>query len=150
MPITVFSHEHFMREALRLARRAEAENEIPIGAVVVAGNQIVGKGYNQTERLHDVTAHAEMLALTAASNFFGSKYLTDCTLYCTIEPCPMCAGAVAWAQIPRLVYGAPDPKKGYSLFTPNLLPRKVKVVSGILEQECAQLMRQFFLSRRVR
>ncbi|MCS6990438.1 MAG: nucleoside deaminase [Chitinophagales bacterium] len=146
--MTLFSHEHFMREALRLASQAAQEEEVPIGAVVVAGDRIVGKGYNQTERLHDVTAHAEMIALTAASNFFASKYLTDCTLYCTIEPCPMCAAAIAWAQISRVVYGAADPKKGYTLFKPSLLPRRVEVVRGILEAECAALMQQFFRQRR--
>lgn len=144
----MFTHEHFMRMALQLARQAEAEDEVPIGAVVVAGDRIVGKGYNQTERLHDVTAHAEMLALTAASNFFASKYLPDCTIYCTVEPCPMCAAAIAWAQIPRVVFGAADPKKGYRLFQPSLLPKRIQVVSGILEAECAELMKQFFRQRR--
>src|ERR1700689_3828869 len=113
----VFSDEYFMRSALRLAGDAYAEDEIPIGAVVVMGGEkIIGKGYNQTEKLTDVTAHAEMLALTAASNHLGAKYLTECTIYVTIEPCPMCAAALHWAQIPVVVYGAKDPKRGFSKY----------------------------------
>jgi len=145
----VFSDEYFMRMALRLAVQAYEDDEIPIGAVVIAnGQKIIGKGYNQTEKLHDVTAHAEMLALTAASNSLGAKYLTDCALYVTIEPCPMCAAAIAWAQIPLVVYGAGDPKKGFSHYKPSLLHPKAMVRSGILEQECTVLMKSFFREKR--
>lgn len=146
----VFSDEYFMRTALRLAAQAYDEDEIPIGAVVIAGGQkVIGKGYNQTEKLNDVTAHAEMLALTAASNSLGAKYLTDCAIYVTIEPCPMCAAAIAWAQIPLVVYGAGDAKKGFSHFKPSLLHPKSQVRTGILEQECAALMKSFFREKRM-
>ena len=126
---------------------SEAE-EIPIGAVVVLDNQIIGKGYNLTQRLQDVTAHAEMQALTAASHFLRAKYLNDCTLYVTLEPCVMCAGAIAWAQLGRLVYGATDEKKGYSLVSPSLLHPKTTVTKGILEKECAQILKDFFVKKR--
>jgi len=145
----VFSDEYFMRAALRLASDAFAEDEIPIGAVVVAGGEkIIGKGYNQTEKLNDVTAHAEMLALTAACNHLGAKYLTDCTMYVTIEPCPMCAAALGWAQIPLVVFGAKDAKKGFSKFKPSLLHPKTIIRNGILGDECAALMKQFFKNKR--
>jgi tRNA(adenine34) deaminase len=140
--------EHYMRQALLLAQQAFAEDEIPIGAVVVANNRIIGRGYNQVERLRDATAHAEMLAITAASDFLGSKYLTDCTLYVTIEPCPMCAGALRWVQIPRIVYGAAEPKFGYLRFGPALLHPRTTVQSGVLEDECRDLMRTFFQQKR--
>ncbi len=139
---------YFMQVALRLAKQALAEEEIPVGAVVVCAGRIVGKGYNQTERLHDATAHAEMIALTAASNHFSSKYLPDCTVYCTVEPCAMCAAALAWAQVDRLVFGASDPKKGFRRYQPNILTPKMKVVAGIQEQACSELMRTFFRLRR--
>ena len=145
----VFSDEYFMRSALRLAADAYAEDEIPIGAVIVAsGEKIIGKGYNQTEKLNDVTAHAEMLALTAACNHLGAKYLTDCAIYVTVEPCPMCAAALAWAQIPLVIYGAPDAKKGYSKFKPSLLHPKTQVRSGILADDCAAIMKRFFKEKR--
>ena len=138
-----------MRKAFVLARQAFEEGEIPVGAVVVArGEKIIGKGYNQTERLNDVTAHAEMLAITAASTHLGSKYLKDCALYVTLEPCPMCAAALHWAQIPVLIYGAKDPKKGYSLFKPALLHPKTLVKRGILEDECSGIVKDFFAARR--
>ena len=140
--------ERFMREALREALCAAEAGEIPIGAVVVWKGRIIGRGHNMTERLHDTTAHAEMLAITAATEAMGGKYLNDCTLYVTVEPCPMCAGALAWSQIGRIVYGAPDPRRGYSLFTPSLLHPRTEVANGVLSQECADLMLQFFKSKR--
>ena len=140
--------ERFMREALREAQEAAEAGEIPIGAVVVWKGRIIGRGHNMTERLHDTTAHAEMLAITAATEAMGGKYLNDCTLYVTVEPCPMCAGALAWSQIGRIVYGAPDPRRGYSLFTPSLLHPRTEVTPGVLSQECADLMLQFFKSKR--
>jgi len=145
----VFSDEYFMRKALSLAKQAFEEDEIPIGAIIVAGGEkIIGKGYNQTEKLTDVTAHAEMLALTAASNHLGAKYLTECAIYVTIEPCPMCAAALAWAQIPVVVYGANDAKKGFSKFKPTLLHPKTLVKNGILKDECSALMKSFFELKR--
>ena len=132
-----------MREALREAQAAGAEEEIPIGAVVVSGGRIIGKGHNMVERLNDPTAHAEMIAITAATEAVGGKYLTDCTLYVTVEPCPMCAAALAWSQISRIVYGAPDPKRGYSLFSPSLLHPKTEVTSGILADECSALVSDY-------
>ncbi len=140
--------EKYMREALAEARAAAAEGEIPIGAVVVWKGRVIGRGHNLTETLHDTTAHAEMIAITAASGAMGGKYLTDCTLYVTVEPCPMCAGALAWTQITRIVYGAPDPRRGYSLFQPSLLHPKTSVRSGVLADECSALMLDFFQARR--
>lgn len=138
----------YMRAALEQARIADADGEIPIGAVVVCGERIVGVGHNMTESLDDPTAHAEMIAMTAACNTIGGKYLSDCTLYVTVEPCPMCAAAMSWAQLGELVYGAPDPKRGYSLFTPSLLHPKTKVLSGILADECSEIVSAFFSARR--
>lgn len=135
--------EKFMREALREAKAAEAEDEIPIGAVIVFAGRVIAKGHNMTERLHDPTAHAEMIAITAATEAMGGKYLNDCTLYVTVEPCPMCAAASAWAQVGRIVYGASDPKRGYSLFTPSLLHPKTEVVSGVLAEECGGMVAEF-------
>ena len=126
--------EKFMREAMKEAEMAAYEDEVPIGAVVVCRGRIIGKGHNMTEKLHDATAHAEMIAITAAAEAVGGKYLNDCTLYVTVEPCPMCAGALNWSQIGRIVYGAPDPKRGYSLFSPSLLHPKTEVIGGVLEQ----------------
>lgn len=140
--------KRYMNEALREARISLDEGEIPIGAVVVCKGRIIAKGHNITERLHDPTAHAEMIALTAATEAMGGKYLTDCTLYVTVEPCPMCAAALNWAQISRIVYAAPDPRRGYSLFQPSLLHPKTQVSSGILADECAGLMTEFFKSKR--
>ena len=136
--------EKYMREALREARAAGAEEEIPIGAVIVNGGRIIGKGHNMVERLNDPTAHAEMIAITAATEAVGGKYLTDCTLYVTMEPCPMCAAALAWSQISRIVYGAPDPKRGYSLFSPSLLHPKTEVTAGVLADECSALVSDYF------
>ena len=137
-------HEKYMREALKEARKAEDEGEIPIGAVVVCGGRIIARAHNQTETLHDPTAHAEMLAITAATNYLGGKYLPECTVYVTVEPCPMCAAAMAWAQTAAVVYGADDPKRGYSLFSPNLLHPKAKVTKGILADECGEMLTGFF------
>ena len=140
--------ERFMREALREARAAEAEDEIPIGAVVVFGGRVISKGHNMTERLHGPTAHAEMIAITAATEAVGGKYLNDCTLYVTVEPCPMCAAASAWAQVGRIVYGAIDPKRGYSLFSPSLLHPRTEVEAGVLADECGGLVSEFFRRKR--
>ena len=140
--------EKYMQEALREARAAAAAGEIPIGAVVVWKGRIIGRGHNQTERLRDTTAHAEMIAVTAATEAMGGKYLTDCTLYVTVEPCPMCAGALAWAQIGRIVYGAPDQRRGFSLFSPSLLHPRTTVTGGVLQEECTQLMLEFFKDKR--
>ena len=136
--------ELYMQQALREARAAMDEGEIPIGAVIVCNGQIIARAHNNTERLHDVTAHAEMVAFTSAANTLGSKYLSDCTLYVTVEPCPMCAAASAWEQIGRIVYGAGDPKRGYLRVAPNVLHPKTEVTGGVLEEECAELMRNFF------
>ena len=141
-------HEKYMREALREAGYAAAEDEVPIGAVIVSRGRIVGKGHNMTEKLNDPTAHAEMIAITAATEALGGKYLNDCTLYVTVEPCPMCAGALAWSQIGEVVYGASDPKRGFSIFSPPLMHPKTKVTSGILAQECGEMVSDFFKNKR--
>jgi tRNA(adenine34) deaminase len=140
--------EYFMRQALAEARLALTEGEIPIGAVVVLDNTIIGRGHNQTERLRDVTAHAEMLAISAAANFVGNKYLGACSLYVTIEPCVMCAGASAWAQVRRVVYGADEPKVGFRRHSPSLLHPRTQLCSGVLAEECAALMLDFFHTKR--
>ena len=141
--------EYYMQGALREARAAMDDDEIPIGAVVVdAKGSIIARAHNQTERLHDVTAHAEMLAFTAASEALGAKYLQDCTLYVTVEPCPMCAGAAGWAQVGRIVFGAADPKRGYSLLSGPLLHPRTEVTGGVLEEECSSLMKEFFKKKR--
>ena len=140
--------EQFMQRALDEARQALREGEIPIGAVVVCNDRIIARAHNLTETLCDVTAHAEMQAITSAANLLGGKYLTDCTLYVTVEPCAMCAGAIGWAQIPRIVYGAPDVKRGYSLLAPRALHPKATIIGGILVEECRQLMQDFFKNKR--
>jgi len=140
--------EQYMQEALREAQAAAAEREVPIGGVVVCGGRIIARAHNLTERLTDVTAHAEMQLIGMAAEYLGGKYLNDCTLYVTVEPCPMCAAALSWAQLGRLVYGAPDPKRGYSLFTPSLLHPRTEVTSGLLAPACAKLMTDFFKSQR--
>lgn len=149
MTLTVYSDEFFMKEALKEARMAFEEDEIPIGAVIVCNNRIIARAHNLTERLNDVTAHAEMQAFTSASSFLGAKYLKDCTLYVTIEPCIMCAGASYWAQIGYIIYGASDPKKGYSTLNSTVLHPRTKVIKGILEQECSGLMQEFFQRKRI-
>ncbi len=138
----------YMQRALDEARLAFDEGEIPIGAVVVCRDRIIARTHNLTETLCDVTAHAEMQAITAAANTLGGKYLTDCTLYVTVEPCPMCAGAIGWAQIPRIVYGAPDEKRGYRLIAPKAFHPKATVVAGVLEDECREIMQSFFRLKR--
>ena len=138
----------FMRAALEEAAEALSAGEIPIGAVIVAGGRIIARGHNLTETLRDATAHAEMIAITSATGALGGKYLQDCTLYVTVEPCPMCAAAMNWSQLTRVVYGAGDPKRGYSLFTPSLLHPKTQIKRGILEEECSRLMVDFFKSLR--
>jgi tRNA(adenine34) deaminase len=146
--IGAVSDEHFMRMALREAERAFAEDEIPIGAVIVARDQVIARGYNLTERLNDVTAHAEMQAITSAAENIGGKYLHDCTLYVTVEPCVMCAGALNWAHIGRIVFGAFDEKAGYRRIGGSLLHPKTQVTGGILEPACADLMKAFFKKKR--
>lgn len=146
-----FSDEYYMRLALAEARQAYEEGEIPIGAVVVADGKVLGRGHNQTELLSDVTAHAEMLAVSAAAHAVGGKYLSGCTLYVTVEPCPMCAGAIGWSQVSRIVYGASDPKRGYStILRPGTSPfhPRATVTAGVLEDECRALMQDFFSAKR--
>jgi len=140
--------EIFMRKALDEAQKALAAGEVPIGAVIVAQDKVIGRGHNLTETLHDVTAHAEMQAITAATEYLGGKYLTDCTLYVTVEPCVMCAGAIGWSQLSRIVYGASDPKRGYQTYAPRAFHPKTPVLTGVLEAECAQLMKSFFKQKR--
>ena len=140
--------ERFMQMALDEALLAREAGEIPIGAVVVCRDRVISRAHNLTETLCDVTAHAEMQAITAAANTLGGKYLTDCTLYVTVEPCTMCAGAIGWAQIPRIVYGAADEKRGFHEYAPRAMHPKAAVVGGVLEAECRQLMVDFFRSRR--
>lgn len=137
-----------MQEALKEAQFALEEDEVPIGAVVVCKGRVISRGRNMTERLNDSTAHAEMIAITAATEAIGGKYLNDCALYVTVEPCPMCAAAMAWAQVGRLVYGAPDPKRGYSLYSPSLLHPKTEVVPDVLGEECGELVSTFFKNKR--
>ena len=148
MSFSFGSDEYFMHQAYQQALLAESDHEIPVGAVVVCNNKIVAKAYNQTEKLNDVTAHAEMLALTSAFNYFGAKYLPDCTIYITLEPCTMCAGALFWSQIGKVVYGAADKKRGYSLLEVNndnkLLHPKTKLTTGIFAAECGELVTIFF------
>ncbi|EGN57338.1 tRNA-specific adenosine deaminase [Hallella multisaccharivorax DSM 17128] len=140
--------EYFMRLAISEAQAAYEEGEIPVGAVIVANGRVIARAHNQTETLHDVTAHAEMLAITSAASMLGGKYLNGCTLYVTVEPCVMCAGALGWAQLSRIVFGAPDEKRGYSTFAPKALHPKTKVTRGVLEKDCKALMQSFFASRR--
>jgi tRNA(adenine34) deaminase len=144
----IFSDAYFMRKAMDLACQAFEEDEVPIGAVVVYENKIIGKGYNQTEKLMDVTAHAEMLAITSAAQYMNSKFLEECILYVTIEPCVMCGGALKWARFNKVVFGASEPKFGYSTISEGILYHKTNVVKGVLSDECAALMRQFFAEKR--
>ncbi|MDR2815801.1 MAG: nucleoside deaminase [Proteiniphilum sp.] len=140
----MLNDQYFMQQALREAHKALENREVPIGAVVVVNNRIITRAHNLTETLNDVTAHAEMQAITAAANVLGGKYLVNCTLYVTVEPCPMCAGALRWAQISRVVYGASDEKRGYTQISPFLLHPKTTVTSGILADDCADLLKLFF------
>ena len=144
----ILSDTYFMQKALQEAQIAFEQGEVPVGAVITIGERIIAKAHNLTEKLTDVTAHAEMQAITAASEYVGGKYLMDCTLYVTLEPCVMCAGALYWSQIGRLIYGATDSKRGYHLFG-NLLHPKTQVVQGVLEEPCSQIVKDFFLQRRL-
>ena len=144
MTLSVHSDEHFMKEALKEAQVAYEEGEVPVGAVVVFKNRIIAKAHNMTERLNDVTAHAEMIALTSATNTIGGKYLDQCALYVTLEPCTMCSGGLSWAQLGKLVYGASDPKRGYARLSPSVLHPKTVVNEGVLENECSSLINDFF------
>ena len=146
--IDPFDDVYFMKRALAEAEQAFAEGEIPVGALVVCQNKIITRAHNLTETLNDVTAHAEMQVITAAANMLGGKYLTGCTLYITLEPCTMCAGALGWSQIDRIVYGASDEKRGFLKFAPAALHPKTELLGGILQNECAQLMKRFFETRR--
>lgn len=146
--INPFNDEYFMKQALIEARAAADESEVPVGAVIVCNNRIIARAHNQTERLQDPTAHAEMLAVTTAVNILGAKYLTGCTLYVTVEPCIMCAGAIGWAQISTIVYGASDEKRGFQQYAPKAFHPKAVVKRGILEQACAEEMKRFFQKRR--
>jgi len=144
----LYTPEFFMKEALKEAQKAYDADEVPVGAIIVAENRIIARGHNLTERLNDVTAHAEMQAITSAANALGGKYLTDCTLYVTLEPCTMCAGALAWSQISHIVYGAADTKRGFSLLGNKILHPKTEISSGILAAECEKIMKDFFLLKR--
>lgn len=144
----MLNDEHYMRQALIEAQKAFERDEVPVGAVLVCRDRIIARGHNLTETLTDVTAHAEMQTITAAADFLGGKYLTDCTLYVTLEPCVMCAGALGWSQVSRIVYGASDPKRGFTHFAPLALHPRTVVSSGVLEDECATLMKSFFQKKR--
>ena len=146
--LSVFSDEHFMKEAFKEAQKAFSENEVPVGAVIVCNNKIIARAHNMTERLNDVTAHAEMLAFTSATDFLGGKYLNECTLYVTLEPCVMCAGASYWTQLKKVVYGAADKKRGFSLISATILHPKTEIVSGLLTNECSKIITNFFEKKR--
>lgn len=148
MNYPLFSDEYFMNEAIKEAEKAYAKDEIPVGAVIVSRERIIARGHNMTEELVDVTAHAEMIVITAAENYLGSKYLTDCTLYVSLEPCAMCAGAIRWSRIGKLVYAANEPKVGYSLFSDNLLHPKTEVKRGVLEHESSVMLKEYFSGKR--
>lgn len=146
--LEIYDDAYFMRQAIQEAREAAERDEVPVGAVVVTQKRIIARGHNQTELLKDVTAHAEVIAVTAAADFLGGKYIPDCTLYVTLEPCVMCAGAIAWAQLGRLVYGASDDKRGFMRYGKSILHPKTKVEFGILHEECEQLLKDFFRGKR--
>ncbi len=146
--LSVLSDDHFMKQALIEARKAYDSGEVPVGAVIVCNNTIIARGHNQTELLHDITAHAEIIVITAASNYLGSKYLQDCTLYVTLEPCFMCAGALKWAQIGKVVYGTSDDKSGFMKYGKEVLHPDTKLEYGILQNECKKLLQDFFAERR--
>jgi tRNA(adenine34) deaminase len=147
--IQALSDEHFMKIAFQEAQMAAEEDEVPVGAVVVCKGKIIARAHNLTERLTDVTAHAEMQAITSASNYMGSKFLNDCSLYVTLEPCMMCAGAIAWARLGKLVFGAFDPKKGYTILNQDILHPKTEVKVGIMKEECSEILSKYFQSKRV-
>lgn len=146
--LSVFSDEHFMKEAFKEAQKAFDEDEVPVGAVIVCENKIIARAHNMTERLNDVTAHAEMLAFTSATDFLGGKYLNECTLYVTLEPCVMCAGASYWTQLKKVVYAASDDKRGFAKHSENLLHPKTEITNGVLEQECSAILKAFFSKKR--
>jgi len=146
--VELYSDDYFMNEALKEARKAFDADEVPVGAVIVAENKIIARAHNLTERLIDVTAHAEMQAITAAANSIGGKYLNDCTLYVTLEPCLMCAGALHWSHITKIIYGASDEKKGFSKINQTILHPKTTVIKGVLENECSKILKDFFQSKR--
>ena len=148
MEINPFNEKHFMKEALKEAQKALEKDEVPVGCVIVCENEIIARAHNLIERLNDVTAHAEMQALTSAADFLGGKYLNECSLYVTLEPCIMCAGASYWAQLKRIVYGAKDVKRGYSQLTQNVLHPKTEVISGVMKNECSKLLTDFFERKR--
>jgi len=148
MDLSVFSEQYFMRQAMREAEKAAAEGEVPVGAIIASGRHILARAHNQTERLKDVTAHAEILAITAASNYLDSKYLNDCTLYVTLEPCAMCAGALFWAQLGRVVYAAQDDKRGFMRFGRGMLHPKTKLEFGVMKAESEELLHAFFARMR--
>ena len=143
-----FTDEYFMNEALKEAQKAYDADEVPVGAVIVCDNKIIARAHNLTERLNDVTAHAEMQAITSAANYIGGKYLNECVLYVTVEPCPMCAGALGWSQISKVVYGAKDEKKGFSKIDHQMLHPKTRVFDGVMQSECSAIMKQFFKEKR--
>ncbi len=149
MNLDFLSHKYFMKEALKEARQAFYEDEIPVGAVVVCNNHIIARAHNLTEKLNDVTAHAEMLAFTAAEEYIGSKYLKECSLYVTLEPCVMCAGAAFWTQLGELIYGVGDEKRGYRLVSKNILHPITQVTGGVLQEECGALLKEFFRQKRM-
>ena len=146
--INPYSDEYFMKQALQEAQLAFEEDEVPVGCIITCRDKVIARTHNLTETLHDVTAHAEMQAITAAAEALGGKYLDTCTLYVTVEPCIMCAGAIGWSQMGRVVYGARDEKRGFENFAPKAFHPKTEVVSGVLENECAELMKNFFKSKR--
>jgi tRNA(adenine34) deaminase len=142
------SHEYFMIEALKEANKALLMDEVPVGAIIVCENKIIARGHNMTQRLNDVTAHAEMIAITAAANYLSSKYLDQCTLYVTLEPCVMCAGACGWAQLKEVIYGAADPKRGFRTFSPQALHPVTKITVGVYEEQCSRMIKDYFISKR--
>lgn len=146
--LSIHSDEHFMRQALQEAQKAFEEKEIPVGAVVVCQNKIIARAYNQVQKLNDVTAHAEMLAITAAQNYLGSKYLDECTLYVTLEPCTMCGGALYWSQMKKVIFGASDEKRGYRIMNHDILHPKTQLITGLLADECSELVKSFFRNMR--
>ena len=148
MQINPFDDRYFMQEAIKEAARALEKNEVPVGCVIVCDNQIIARAHNYTERLNDVTAHAEMQAITSAADYLGGKYLKECTLYVTLEPCLMCGGAAYWAQLKKIVYGAKDEKRGFSRIAENILHPKTEILSGVLSDKCAKLLSDFFKSKR--
>lgn len=150
MELNLFTDEYFMKEALREAQKAADEDEVPIGCVIVSNNRIIARAHNLTETLNDITAHAEMQAITSASNYLGSKYLDECTIYITLEPCLMCAGALRWAQIGKIVYGATDKKYGFGKYIENITHPKTQVTGGIMQEECSRILSDFFKKKRMK